>query len=82
MSIEFQDNKNMRKKSRKQCPKQLQKKKNLGIDPTMKGKVSQNKNVKTLRNDTEDTRRWRKDIPCAWIILISIIKMAILYSNI
>ena len=35
------------------------------------------KNVKTLKKEIEDLRRW-KDLPCSWIGRINIVKMAIL----
>jgi hypothetical protein len=34
-----------------------------------------NKNYKTLRKETEDTRRW-KDFPCSWISRFNIVKKA------
>jgi hypothetical protein len=49
----------------------------LGVTLTKQGKDLYDKNVKSLKKEIEDLRRWR-DLPCSWIGRINIVKMAIL----
>ena len=50
----------------------------LGVTLTKQVKYMYDNNFKTLKKKIEeDLRRW-KDLPCSWIVRISIVKMAIL----
>jgi hypothetical protein len=50
----------------------------LGVTLTKEVKYLYEKNFKSLKNEMkEDLRRW-KDLPCSWIGMINIVKMAIL----
>jgi hypothetical protein len=49
----------------------------LGVTVTKEVKDLYDKNFKSLKKEITDLRRW-KDLPCSWIALINIIKMAIL----
>jgi hypothetical protein len=49
----------------------------LGVTLTKEVKDLYDKNVKFLKKENEDLRRW-KDLPCSWIGSFNIVKMAIL----
>jgi hypothetical protein len=49
----------------------------LGVTLTKEVKDLYDKNVKSLKKEIKDHRRW-KDFPCSWIGRINIVKMAIL----
>jgi len=51
--------------------------KNLGVTLSKPVKDLYNKNFKTLKKETEEDFRRRKDLPCSWIGRINIEKMAI-----
>jgi hypothetical protein len=48
----------------------------LGVTVTKEVKDLYDNNVKTLKEEIKDLRRW-KDLPCSWISRINIVKMAI-----
>ena len=51
----------------------------LGIYQTKETKELYIENYKTLmKENKEDTNRWRRSIPCSWIRRINIVKMSIL----
>jgi hypothetical protein len=49
----------------------------LGVTLTKEVKGLYDKNFKSLKKEIKDLRRW-KDLPCSWIDMINIVKMAIL----
>ena len=53
----------------------------LGVTLTKKVKDLHDKNVKSLKKEIEDTRKW-KDLPCSWVDKINIVKMTILIKAI
>jgi hypothetical protein len=48
----------------------------LGVTLSKQVKALYDKNVKSLKKEIEDLRRW-KDLPCSWIGRVNIVKMAI-----
>jgi hypothetical protein len=53
----------------------------LGVTPTKQVKILYVKNLKSLKKEIKDLRRW-KDLPCLWIGRINIVKMATLLKAI
>jgi hypothetical protein len=51
--------------------------KNLGVILPKEVKYLYDKNFKSLKKEIKDLKRW-KDLPCSWIGMINIVKMAIL----
>ena len=47
----------------------------LGVTLTKQVKDLYNKNMKSVKKEIEDIRRW-KDLPCSWIGRINIVKLA------
>jgi hypothetical protein len=45
----------------------------LGVTVTKQVKDLYDKNFKSLKEEIEDLRRW-KDLPCSWIVRITIVK--------
>ena len=53
----------------------------LGVTLTKEVKDLYDKNFKSLKKEIEDLKSW-KDLPCSWIGIIDIVKMAILQKAI
>jgi hypothetical protein len=77
----YTNNEQAEKEIRKIIPFTVVSKKYLGINLTKEVKDFYNENYKTLKKESEDTKRW-KDFPCLWISRINTVKMAILPKEI